>query len=172
LSSSFDLVLDVFMFLAAAIIGFLMIAVCWDVLARAFAGKPVIWVLEFTEYGLLYITFLSGGWLLKNEGHVNNDLLLARLSTKNGFLLNTMTSVLGMIICLLITWFGAAVSLEKLQSGAYQPTPVETPDFPIFVIIPVGFFLLSIQFLRRGHRNLVQWKEAGAKAIAHSSTGR
>ena len=163
LSYSFDLILDVFMFLAAAVIGFLMISVCWDVLARTFFGEPVEWVLEYTEYGLLYITFLSAAWVLRNEGHVANDLLLSGLSAKNECLFNTITSLLGMVICIFLCWFGAVVSWEKLQSGAYQPTPTETPDFPIFVIIPIGSFLLSVQFLRRMHRNLVKWKEAGAK---------
>jgi len=163
-SSAFDRILGVFMFLAAAIVAFLMIAVCWDVIARTFAGKPLTWVLEFTEYGLLYMTFLSTAWLLKNEGHVANDLFFTRLSLKNQVLFNAVTSILGVIICLFLTWFGAAVSWEKLQSGAYQPTPIETPDFPIFVIIPIGSLLLSIQFIRRAHKNLVKWKEAGAKA--------
>jgi TRAP-type mannitol/chloroaromatic compound transport system permease small subunit len=118
------------------------------------------------------MTFLSTAWVLKNEGHVANDLFLTRLSTRNQFLFNAITSVLGVIICLSLTWFGAAVSWEKLQSGAYQPTPIETPDFPIFVIIPIGSFLLSIQFMRRAHRNLAKWKEARAKSNARARDGR
>jgi len=147
------------MFLAAAIIAFLMIAVCWDVLARTFVGMPLTWVLEFTEYGLLYMTFLSAAWVLKAEAHVANDVLFSRLAPKNQALLNVVTSILGAGVCMLLTWFGAQVSWDKLQSGAYQPTPIEPPDFPIFVVIPLGFFLLSLQFLRRTRSNLKKWKE-------------
>ena len=171
-SSVFDRILGVFMFLAAAIVAFLMIAVCWDVIARTFAGKPLTWVLEFTEYGLLYITFLSAAWLLKNEGHVANDLFFTRLSTKNQILFVAVTSILGVIICFFLAWFGAAVSWEKLQNGAYQPTPIKTPDFPIFVIIPIGSFLLSIQFMRRAYRNLAKWKQARAKRATHARVRR
>ncbi len=167
-SSVFDRILGSLVFLAAAILGFIMLAVCWDVIARAFAGKPLTWVLEFTEYSLLYMTFLSTAWVLKDEGHVTNDIFLAQLSPKNQALLNTATSILGAIIFLFLTWFGAAVSWEKLQSGAYQPTPIEPPDFPIFVIIPLGCFLLSIQFLRRAHKNLEKWKTARAKSTIHA----
>ena len=162
-SSAFDRILGVFMFLAAAILAFLMLAVCWDVIARTFAGKPLIWLLEFTEYGLLYITFLCTAWVLKNEGHVISDLLLVALSPKSQAFLNMATSILGAVICLFLTWFGAAVSWEKLQSGAYQPTPIEPPDFPIFVIIPIGSFLLFIQFLRRAYKNLGHWRAARSK---------
>jgi TRAP-type C4-dicarboxylate transport system permease small subunit len=156
--SVFDRVISVFMFLAAVILAFLMISVCWDVMARTFVKRPLTWVLEFTEYGLLYMTFLSAAWVLRNEGHVTNDVFFARLSPKNQALFNTITSTVGAVVCLLLTWFGALVSWDKLQSGAYQPTPMEPPDFPIFAIIPLGFFLLSIQFIRRTHRHLKKWR--------------
>jgi TRAP-type mannitol/chloroaromatic compound transport system permease small subunit len=58
-------------------------------------------------------------------------------------------------------WFGVAVSWEKLQNGAYQPTAIQPPDFPIYIIIPIGFFLLFVQFLRRTLKNLKNWKAAG-----------
>ena len=154
----FDRIISLFMFLGGAILAFLMISVCWDVLARTLLRRPLTWVLEFTEYGLLYMTFLSAAWVLKNEAHVTNDVFFARLSPKNQALLNTMTSILGAVVCLLLTWFGAQVSWDKLQSGAYQPTSMEPPDFPIFAIIPVGFFLLFIQFIRRTHTHLRKWK--------------
>lgn len=161
-SSFFDRILGVLLFLGAAILAFLLLAVCWDVIARTVAGEPLAWVLEFTEYGLLYMTFLCAAWVLKNEGHVTNDLFFATLSPKNQALLNAATSVLGAVICLVLTWFGAVVSWEKLQNGAYQPTAIEPPDFPIFVIIPLGCLLLSIQFLRRAYNHLQKWKKQGS----------
>jgi TRAP-type C4-dicarboxylate transport system permease small subunit len=157
-SSHFDRIIGAFMFFGAAVLAFLMISVCWDVVARTFIGKPLTWVLEFTEYGLLYMTFLCATWVLKHEGHVTNDVLFTRLSPRNQALCIAITSILGAVICMLLTWFGAHVSLEKLLSGAYQPTPIEPPDFPIFAIIPIGCSLLAIQFLRRAKKNLAKWK--------------
>ena len=79
------------MFLGAVILAFLMLAVCWDVVARTVVGAPLIWLLEFTEYGLLYMTFLCAAWVLKGEAHVTSDLLLVTLSLKKQALLNTIT---------------------------------------------------------------------------------
>jgi TRAP-type C4-dicarboxylate transport system permease small subunit len=158
ISVIFDHILEALMFIGAVILGFLMLAVCWDVAARTIAGKPLIWLLEFTEYGLLYMTFLCTAWVLKNEAHVTSDLLLIGLSPKNQSFVNTITSILGAVICLVLAWFGAEVSWDKLQSGAYQPTAIQPPDFPIFVIIPIGSFLLFIQFLRRAKKNFKNWK--------------
>lgn len=158
ISLVFDQILGVFMFLGSAILAFLLLAVCWDVFARTFFGRPLTWVLEFTEYGLLYMTFLCAAWVLKNEGHVISDLVLVGLSQRNQAILNTVTSFLGAVICLVLAWFGADVSWEKLQSDAFQPTAIQPPDFPIFVIIPVGCFLLFIQFLRRAFSNMKEWR--------------
>jgi TRAP-type C4-dicarboxylate transport system permease small subunit len=104
------------------------------------------------------MTFLCTAWVLKNEAHVTSDLLLIGLSPKNQSFVNTITSILGAVICLVLAWFGAEVSWDKLQSGAYQPTAIQPPDFPIFVIIPIGSFLLFIQFLRRAKKNFKNWK--------------
>lgn len=161
LSVGFDYFLSGLMTLGAVILAFLMLAVCWDVIARTAAGKPLIWLLEFTEYGLLYITFLCTAWVLNNEAHVTSDLLLVSLNLKHQALLNAITSILGAAICFVLFWFGVAVSWEKLQNGAYQPTAIQPPDFPIYIIIPIGFFLLFVQFLRRTLKNLKNWKAAG-----------
>ena len=154
----FDYIIGSLTYLAAAILTFIMLAVCWDVIARAVAGQPLKWALEFSEYSLLYITFLGTAWVLKNERHVIVDIGLNQLNPKPRALLNVATSVLGAVICLFLTWYGWDVSWEHLVQGFYQPTVIKPPDFPIFVIIPIGSFLLFIQFLRRAYKNVESWR--------------
>ena len=154
----FDYILGSLTYLAAAILTFIMLAVCWDVIARAVANAPLKWVLEFSEYSLLYITLLCTAWVLKNERHVIVDIGLNQLNPKTRALFNVATSILCAIICLFLTWYGWDVSWEHLQQGYYQPTVIQPPDFPIFIIIPIGSFLLTIQFLRRAYKHLGDWR--------------
>ena len=154
----FDYIIGSLAYLAAAVIAYLMLTICWDVIARAVAGKPLAWELEFSEYSLLYITFLGAAWVLKHERHVIVDIVLNQFNTKPQALFNVVASILCATICLFLTWYGWDVSWEHLVKGYYQPTPMETPDFPIFVIIPIGSFLLFIQFLRRTYHYLAKWK--------------
>jgi C4-dicarboxylate transporter DctQ subunit len=162
-SAVFDFIVGALVYVAAAILAFITLAVCWDVIVRSVAARPLPWVLEFTEYGLLYMTFLCTAWVLKNEGHVTSDLLISSLKKKTQIVLNTVTSITGGLVCLILTWFGTSVSLEKLHMGSYQPTAMEPPDFPIFVIIPIGSFLLFIQFMRRAWVHRTSWKELGTE---------
>lgn len=159
----FDFILGALVYLAAGILAFLSLAVCWDVVARRIAGTSLSWVVEFTQYGLLYMTFLCTAWVLKNEGHVASDLYIRSLKKKTQAVLNTVMSIVGGLVCLILAWFGTAVSLEKLRIGSYQPTASEFPDFPVFVIIPIGSFLLFIQFMRRAWIHRRNWEELRAK---------
>jgi TRAP-type C4-dicarboxylate transport system permease small subunit len=156
--SIFDFVLAAFAFLSGAILAFLMFAVCWDVIARAVAGKPLQWVLEYSEYGLLYMCFLSTAWVLKKDRHVVSDLLLVALSRKTQAIFNTITSLMGGVVCLILTYIGWGVAWEKLQTGSYEPTIMQPPDFPLYLVIPVGFLLLTIQFARRARKHIEVWK--------------
>jgi vacuolar-type H+-ATPase subunit I/STV1 len=69
-------------------------------------------------------------------------------------LVKGIVSILGGILCGVFTWFGAEVALDHLIRGLRQPTMMSPPDFPLLAVIPVGFFTLFVQFLRRAHRLL------------------
>ncbi len=155
---AFDCFLGVLVYVASAILVIILFSVCWDVLARGIADTTLSWILEFTEYSLLYITFLCSAWVLRNEGHVNTDLLLIALRKDHRVFLNGVTSIIGAITCAFLTYFGFIVSLEKLKDGSFQPTAIAPPDFPLFVIIPFGFCLLLVQFLRKACRHYSEWK--------------
>jgi len=154
----FDRITGLLALLGASLLTFIMFAVCWEVVSRYFLGHGIIWVIEFSEYTLLYITFLGTAWLLKRDGHVKMDIVLNRLNPKTQLLINSITSILGAFLCLVIAWAGADVALDHLQRGLHQPTLISPPDFPLFVIIPVGSFLLFIQFLRRSCSLLGSWR--------------
>ena len=66
--------------LACAIIGasllFLIAAIiCAEVVIRALGGASRLWVIEVSEYALLFITFLGAPYLLEKNAHVVLDLL-------------------------------------------------------------------------------------------------
>lgn len=154
----FDTILDLLAVLGMVLLTFMMLSVCWEVVTRYLLGSASVWVIEFSEYILLYITFLGTAWLLRNEGHVEMDILITLLSPKPRLIVKSVTSILGGVICFIVAWSGAEVSLDHLQRGLHQPTLMEPPDFPLFAVIPLGFFLLSIQFLRRAYGYIESWR--------------
>ncbi len=152
-AATFDSANKLLVLLAAVLLIFIMLGIIVDVVLRQF-GIALIWMFEMTEYSLLFITFLGAAWLLKTEGHVTMDLVLSRLNLKTQYRLNFITSILGAITCFVIAWYGTRVTWEYFQIGYTLNTELAPPQAPIMAIIPIGCFLLFIQFLRRGYRYL------------------
>ena len=153
----FDHTINFLAYLSGATIVLVTLLIFTDVTVRAsFRGVSLPWVIEISEYLMIYITFLGTTWLLKREGHVKMDLVVNRLTPRNQAMLNAATSIIGLILCLTLTWFGALVTWDYFQRGVYRGFGLIRPPIFIFLaIIPVGSFLLSIQFVRRAYGYLI-----------------
>lgn len=133
----------------------MMLLVVAKVAMRYFFNSPIVWVIDITEYAMLFITFLGIAWLLKKEGHVIMDLLLDRLNQKGRHLATAITSFVAAIICFIITWYGVVVGLDWYNINYFYQGALDIPAFYLEAVIPVGMLLVTIQFLRRAYNN---WK--------------
>lgn len=124
-------------------------ATFYEVTMRKLFRAPSLWVSEIVEYSLLFVTFSSAAWLLRQEGHVTMDIVLNRLQPRTQSAVIAITSVVCSFACLIITIFGFRVVISSYQLGYTTPTELELSQAAILAIIPLGGFLLFIQFLRR-----------------------
>ncbi len=147
----FDRTIGLLAFVAGVLIILMMLAVGSEVVTRYFLNRAIVGVVDVSEILILYITFLAAAWLLRGEGHVKMDLVLKRLKPKAQTSLTIVTSIIAAIICFILFWYGARVTWDNFQRGIEEVGIMEVPTFAIVVIIPVGGFLLFIQFLRRAY---------------------
>jgi len=155
----FERTLDVLGAGAGVLIAFLMLGVCADVCMRYFFNRPLFWMIEVTQYAMVFILFLGTAWLLRKEGHVVMDVLINRLGQKSRTLTNVITSILGAIVCFIITWYAAKVTRDYFQINYVYSATLDIPAFLLQAIVPLGAFLLSIQFLRRAYGYLLKLRE-------------
>jgi C4-dicarboxylate transporter DctQ subunit len=148
----FDRILDATVVLAGVLLVFAVVSVSVAVASRYFLGYPIGWVIEIDSYILLYICFLVGAWVLREEGHVIIDILLERLNPRTQSWVNIMTSLVSAGVCFILAWYGVADTWDLLKTNYFTPTQLELPKWIINVIIPIGSFFLFVQFLRRGLR--------------------
>ena len=158
IANIFDRALDLMGLAAVILLVLIMLSIVYQVVTRFFFSRGLVEVLEFTEYSLLFITFLTAAWLLRKEQHVTMDLVINWLKPGNRAMINVITSILGGILFLIIAWHGALVTLARFETGAVMPTVLRPPIWPIMLIIPLGCFLFSIQFFRRGYGFLLSWR--------------
>jgi len=149
--------------LAGLILIFILLAVCTDVIMRYFFNSPIIWVSEVIESLLLYITFLGSAWLLREEGHVKVDLILNMLKPKTVALLGIVSSIIGIFVSVVLSIYSSRLTWDHFERGIYTPTVMEIPIFVILLIIPIGSYMLIIQFVRRTAKFTTQFRLEKAK---------
>ena len=146
-----DRVMEGFAWFAGFLMMFALITVCVDVVMRYFFNNPTGWVLQFSEYILLYIPFLAAAYVLKEESHIKIDIVLNQLSEKAQTLMNVVTSTLGFFVLVVLTYYGALITFDYYQRKVPTIEYLKIPEYLVIIVIPIGCFLFSIQFIRRAH---------------------
>ncbi len=144
----FDKLLDIMAGVAGVVLVIIVSAVCYTIFMRFFFQQTTIWIMQTTEYGLLWIVFLVTTWLLREGGHISNDIIYSRLSEKAKAYLDCIMFTIGGTACAIMVYFGALYTYECIVNNVTDVRAVTVPKAYIFVIIPFGSILLSIQFLR------------------------
>jgi len=142
---------------AGVLIILMMIAVVVDVVFRYLLVRPLVGVLEGTEFGLVAICFFGAAWVLKKDRHVKVDIIYNRLNLRNQTLVKTVTCAVGAIALFVIVWFGVVVAYQQFELGYTSNTPLRWPTFPRYIVIAIGSLFLFIQFSRDAYGHLERW---------------
>jgi C4-dicarboxylate transporter DctQ subunit len=144
----FDFVIECLAFIAGVLLLLVTLFVSYAVVMRYLHFRPPIWVLQFTEYALLWITFLGAAWLLREGGHIKIDTIISRFNPKGLRTAEIIDDILGFIVCFTIFLFGTLHTIDLYQRGIMDVKGVTVPKFVLFLIIPLGGLILLIQFGR------------------------
>jgi TRAP-type C4-dicarboxylate transport system permease small subunit len=150
----YDNVCDVCAYISAGMMLVMTLNIGYEVTMRYIFIRPTSWVNDFTDYTLLYTTFLAGAWLLKHGGHVNLTYLTDRLSQRSKRIMEAITSILGAIVCVFVICYGTADSWSAFERGIYIDRPTAVPKYLIIGVIPFGCLLLFVQFVRNIFKSL------------------
>ena len=147
LDSILDRLNSVMAWIAALAIIFMMFAISYAVMMRYVWNKPVPWIVEISSYLMLYITFLGTAWLQRKGGHVEVDLFTGRLKPRVRAAFKTITSLGGAVVGFILAWKGSLVTVDYFQRDVTAIGILNTPQFLLMGIIPIGGFLLLVEFL-------------------------
>ena len=153
----FDAIVRYFAYLAAVLLVLMALAISFDVILRSVINMPLKWVFEATEYALLFITFLGVTWVLQRDEHVRLDLLLNSLQRRGRAVIEAITSLVMASVCLVITWSSAHHEIYLFQNDITIQKYYNILEYTVFFIIPVGFFLLFVQSLKRTYQYIRQF---------------
>ncbi len=144
----FDRIIDGMAAFAGVILIFTTIAVCYGIAMRFFFRSPSIWVPQTTEYALLWMVFLGATWLLREKGHVCVDIIYSTLNKKAKNRLDLVMNAAAGVACAVLVYFSTSYVCECISRGVKDVRAVTIPKYTVFFIIPLGMFLLTVQFFR------------------------
>lgn len=159
----FDLVVNAGAVIAAGLLLAVMVATTVKVVFRYGLHEGLLGVDQISGTMLLYISFLGAAWVLRREEHVTIDVLVGNLSPSLRRRLHILSSILGALICLCLAIFGTLEVITSLEKQIRIPAEIEIPRAINLVVIPLGSFLLCLQFLRRARRAALPPADNGAK---------
>ncbi len=139
----------------------LMLVVIYEVVMRHLFNAPTGWGYD-TCWMLFAAQFLIGGaFTLLRKGHIRIDIIYGVLSERAKLIYDTLIVIVVILLpMLLLTYAGIIFAAEAWMSGEkLSTTNWFFPAGPSKSLIPVGFFLLSLQCLAEIVRNVRQLKK-------------
>lgn len=148
----FDRLNQALVVVACTLLVLITLAICTEILSRSLFNISNPWLVELSEITLLYVTFLGAAWVLGNDKHVALDLVLNHIGDRTARWLHVVLSVSAGVACFITCWYGILTVLDQFQNDIREPTIMAPLTFWITLVVPFGFILLGIQFLRRAVR--------------------
>ena len=145
----YRLTLQAFAWAAGILLGAMALAVTLDVVIRNLGLGNTGWVVELTEYSLPVATLLVAPWLLHRNEHVRLDALVVSVPRKLALLLERIADVAGILICAVFVWFSVKLILDSARLGSMVVKTLAIPEWWQYVLMPVCFGLLAVEFIRR-----------------------
>jgi TRAP-type C4-dicarboxylate transport system permease small subunit len=144
-----DRISDTLAALGGLLLIFATVSIVYSIFTRAIGVSTPIWVVQFNEYSMLWIPFLGAAWLLAKDKHVSIQILTIRLSVKWKKILKTCIDILGFLICLALFYYCAKSTYDLFVRKIIDVQAIDVPKAYVVIIIPVGFLMLFLQFIRR-----------------------
>lgn len=134
--------------IARALIGLLVLIVVADVAVRNFGFRPLSWAVNSSELLLLYITFFSMPWLVRNKGHVFVSFLRIALSDAGKRVLARIVYLGCVALCLYLGWVALTSMQLAIARNTYEMRNFDIPKWVIFAPMTLAFFLAALEWLR------------------------
>ena len=146
--------------IGALLLLFVTFSIAYSIVTRQMGLGSPIWIFQFNEYSLLWITFLGTAWLLAEDKHVQICLLTNVLGERPNKILGIIHSVVGFGLCAVLAWYGFFSTKDHFVRNVIDTQAVDVPKWIILTVIPFGFILLSLQFLRKLYVSITGAKNA------------
>lgn len=128
------------------ILALLMLLTAGDVTLRYVFNRPIVGSFDLTEYMMAIVVSFGLAYCAFFRGHVSVDIIVSRLPQRIQAAIDSITSLLSIILFTLITWQGY-VYMKLLFDSGLESTVLLIPRFPFAGLVCLGSAFLTIVLL-------------------------
>ncbi|WP_346232754.1 TRAP transporter small permease [Parafrigoribacterium mesophilum] len=118
---------------------------------RYVVNSSLLWGEELVRYMAIWLVFLGLSSAHRRNEHVSINSLLGHIPGITRPLARRIGEAVTLVFCLLVTWFGTQAAAGNFANHQVSPA-MQIGIAWIYLAIPVGFGLLSLQSLVRVFR--------------------
>jgi C4-dicarboxylate transporter DctQ subunit len=156
-------------------IGLAMVFVVLGVVGREILNISLPFAIEFSEYLIPVSCYWGAAYTLRENGHVNADVLVHRLSKRTQEWFLFVGYILGIPYLFVITVQLFKVVIASHSGGYVSMYPLETPLWYPQLLVWIGLVFLDIQLIfeiiRKAQRMFVKYKQEGEHTSPNASIG-
>ena len=134
-----------------ALIAFIILtfSVIYEVIARSILNKPTIWSLEIVTYMISCVAFFGSAYVLRINKHLEINLFTKILPIKVRLIFNLIANIIAFIFCFIAFYYGCKLINLSYILGVVSVSELRVPLWIPQMTVPIGFFALSLEFLIR-----------------------
>ena len=135
--------------IAVACLAIIIVAFCFEVVARYVFGSPTTWALAVSSYLLLAMIFLALPEMTRTSSHVAITMLIDKLPTGAANVLRTTIHVLGIVGSAVAAWITTDEAIAHFVGDIWTIQSFPIPKWMVSGMIPYGFASAGLYFLRQ-----------------------
>lgn len=126
---------------AAALLSLTLVLVLVQVISRYVFSSPLSWTEELARFALVWLTFISAGFVMARRLHVTVDLVAAKLSKGAAVLVDAFAMLVVLVVSAAMTVAGTqfAISAARLNAPA-----TDIPMSVVYTAAVLGFALIFL----------------------------
>ncbi|GLB67847.1 TRAP transporter small permease [Arthrobacter mangrovi] len=126
---------------AAALLSLTLVLVLIQVISRYVFSSPLSWTEELARFALVWLTFISAGFVMARRLHVTVDLVAAKLSKRAAVLMDAFAMLVVLVVSAAMTVAGTqfALSAARLHAPA-----TDIPMSVVYTAAVLGFALIFL----------------------------
>ena len=143
---------------ASALVVGMVAVICYEVVVRYAFDEPTVWAIELARLLLGPYFLLVGPYILHRGGHVNVDVLYARLPRRMAGALDVLVVPIIIYFAVMLLVYSGPLALSSYEAGETSTSAWNPQIWPAKLALPVAVVLLLAQAL-------VEWARAFARAL-------